>query len=121
MNEEDIFEMQYTIKKIHKNQFMNSVFFGNLTVLPDRNVCVDMNSPVLGNQKNESIFEIFSKALKNDDSLWFKTRNTAMICSGCLFVDLCLPISNYELATCKSNLCNVKNEICTALKLSTLW
>ena len=110
LNEEDIFETQYTIKKIHKNQLMNSFFFGNLTVLPDGNVCIAMNSPVLGNLKNESIFEILSKALKNEDSLWFKTRNTAATCSGCLFVDLCPPISDYELATGKSNLCHVKNE-----------
>ena len=108
MNEEDIFEMQFTIKKIHKNQHMNSFFFGNLTVLPDGNICIDMNSTALGNLKNESIFDILTKALKNEDSLWFKTRNTMTACSDCLFVDLCPPVSSYELVTGKSNPCNVK-------------
>ena len=104
--EEDIFEANYTIKKIHKNQLINNGFFGNLTVLPDGNVFIDMNGSFLGNLQSESILNIISKALKNEDSLWFKTRKTTT-CSDCLFVDLCPPVSSYELAIGKYNLCNV--------------
>ena len=108
LNEEDLFETKYTIKKIHKNQLMNSGFFGNLTVLPDGNVCVDVNGPVLGNLHGETMLDIISKALKNEDSLWFKTRNTTT-CADCLYVDLCPPVSSYELAVGKYNLCHVKS------------
>ena len=107
LSEEDILETKFTIKKIHKNQFINSLFYGNLIVLPDGNVCIDINGPILGNLYNETIFDIISKALLNGDSLWFKTRNTTS-CSSCLFVDLCPPISNYELVIGQSNLCHIK-------------
>lgn len=108
LDEEDILGAEVTIKKIHKNQLMNSYFFGNLMVLPDGRVCIDMNETMLGNLNDEPILDILSKALKNEDSLWFKTRNTTT-CSDCLFVDLCPPISNYELATGRFNLCNIKS------------
>ena len=107
LSEKDIFEPNYTIKKIHRNQHMNTFFFGNLTLLPDGNVCIDVNGSSLGDLHSESIFDIISKALKYEDSLWFKTRDTTD-CSDCLFVDLCPPISNYEFAINKSHLCNIK-------------
>jgi pseudo-rSAM protein len=109
LNEEDIFETNYTIKKIHKNQHINSIFFGNLTVLPNADICVDVNGNVLGNLNSESMFDIISKSLKNEDSLWFRTRKMTT-CSDCLFVDLCPPPSNYEIVIGRSNLCHVKRD-----------
>ncbi|MBE9468407.1 MAG: hypothetical protein IMY72_08845 [Bacteroidetes bacterium] len=42
---------------------------------------------------------------------WFKLRTNTKPCCNCLYNTLCPPISNYEYALGKYNLCNVYNLI----------
>lgn len=103
---DDILSMKHTIRQIHRNQVLNYFFWGELTVFPNGDVCSNVNRPILGNIQNESIDEMIVEILTDSDSLWFFTRNKTA-CKNCLFVDLCPPISNYELSANKFDLCNL--------------
>lgn len=106
LNKKDIFDNRITLNQIHRNKFINTLFFGDLTIFPNSEVYTNVNEESIGNLKNESFSEIIFKCLMDKNSIWFRTRNKTS-CSKCLFTDLCPPISNYELILKRNNLCNV--------------
>lgn len=96
-----------SFRRIHQNQKINTLFFGKLYILPDASVKTSLNSNLLGNLCQDSFLDIISKALMNEQSFWFKTRNQDPCCR-CFYKDLCPPISNYEYVLNKFNLCHIK-------------
>ncbi|GHT19042.1 hypothetical protein FACS189429_6290 [Bacteroidia bacterium] len=106
LNKEDIFADTVPLRTIFCNQKLNSNFFGKLFVLPDGSVRANLNAEILGNIKEKSLLELISKEL-NTNTAWRKTRNETP-CNECMYQYFCPPPSNYEIATEKYYLCNIK-------------
>ena len=103
-NESDLLSMNHTFTSIHRNQFLNDSFFGEISVFPSGDVLV-ADGISCGNLNSLSIYDILSDLLLKEDSLWFLTRSKTD-CNGCVFVNLCPSISKYELRIGQNNLCN---------------
>ncbi|MDR3218622.1 MAG: TIGR04150 pseudo-rSAM protein [Dysgonamonadaceae bacterium] len=106
LNKEDIFVERIPFRKIFAHQKLNTISFGSLTIMPDGNVYANVNSPVIGNIKTDSILCLIDKEMRINTA-WRKIRNKKP-CNDCSYQYLCPSPSNYELAIGKPNLCHVK-------------
>ena len=104
-DKEDILTEPIIMRKIFCNQKLNSNDFGILNILPNGDVNANMNTDILGNIKNDLLSKIIYEELIRNTA-WRKIRNDKP-CNDCLYQFLCPPISNYELAIGKPNLCHV--------------
>lgn len=99
-----------TIKKVKRNifanEFINTNFFGKLTILPNNRIYSNINFEFVGNIK-DSPYEIIYKEIINSKA-WFLTRNEVEPCKKCRYKFICPPISNYELISKKNNLCHIR-------------
>lgn len=92
-------------REIFCNQKLNSNNFGKLYILPNGDVKANQNSPNIGNVHVNSILQIiYEELVKN--TAWRSIRNSAP-CTECLYQFLCPPLSNYETAIGKPNLCHI--------------
>lgn len=104
-DKEDILTEPIMLRKIFCNQKLNSNNFGILNILPNGDVNANMNTDILGNIKNDLLSKIIYEELTKNTA-WRKIRNDKP-CNDCLYQFLCPPISNYELALGKPNLCHL--------------
>lgn len=112
--EENIFLTEETIllhlpseKNIHRNQKLNSLFFGKLFIMPNGDVFDNLNnSKCIGSIYNNNLATLVYNSIK-DGKYWTLTRNCSESCSKCIYKDICPPISNYELVLNKDNLCTI--------------
>ncbi len=107
-DEEDIQNVVKSFRQIFANQKLNSNYFGILSVRPTGDVFANINSPSLGNVKEQTIIDLINHELIHNTA-WRKTRNSSP-CSHCLYQYLCPPPSNYEIALNKPNLCHVHSQ-----------
>lgn len=105
IDKEDILNEPIMLRKIFCNQKLNSNDFGILNILPNGNINANMNTGILGNIKNDLLSKIIYEELTRNTA-WRKIRNDKP-CNDCLYQFLCPPISNYELALGKTNLCHL--------------
>lgn len=105
-DEKDLHERVITMREIFRNQKLNANCFGNLYILPDGNVKVNMNSKTLANIETMSIIDILYKEL-TENTGWRKIRNS-FPCNECIYQYLCPPISNYEDVLKRYNLCHIR-------------
>ena len=106
LNKEDIFEAKPTQKDIFARQAINQLNFGKLFILPDGSVYSNLNKAKLGNLNKQGIHELVHKEMYKHKN-WFKLRKNVKPCRSCVYNLLCPPISNYEYAIGKYNLCHV--------------
>ena len=109
LSKEDIFEAKPSQKDIFARQVLNQLNFGKLYILPDGSVYSNLNKPKLGNLHKHSIHELVHKEMYKHKN-WFKLRKNVKPCRSCVYNLLCPPISNYEYAIGKYNLCHVWEE-----------
>ena len=102
---EELLSLQLTKLEIFTRQQININFWGKLTILPTGAIYANANSTPLGTIK-DSLYEMIYKALDGYDS-WMMTRDKKEPCSYCRFKFICPPISNYEFAIGKNNLCQI--------------
>jgi pseudo-rSAM protein len=107
-DKEDIFSEILPIRKIFRNQKLNSNFFGTLYIFPDGTVKANMNTGVIGNITSNTILELLYKELL-ENTAWRKVRDSQP-CSECVYQFLCPAPSDYERATGRINLCNIISE-----------
>lgn len=105
IEEEDIFSEHIIQRQIFCNQKLNSNNFGILNIMPNGDVKSNINEGVLGNIYNDLLSKIIYEELTKNTA-WRKIRNDKP-CNNCLYQFLCPPISNYELAIGKPNLCHI--------------
>lgn len=105
MDKMDIESLLLTKVEIFRNQLINSLFFGKLTVMPDGKVYSHIESVPLG-AIDDSIYSLLKNVSVNKIG-WFSIRNKQPCCT-CVYQWLCPPISNYEIAIGRLNLCKVK-------------
>lgn len=101
----DIFNSKLKKNDIFMNQVLNKINFGRLFFFPNKEVYSNLNIQPIGSI-NEPIIDLVMKELLSENS-WRKTRSSVTPCNNCIYKYLCPPISNYEYAIGKFNLCNV--------------
>lgn len=107
IDKDDVFSDILSLKEIHKNQLINSYYFGELSIFSNGDVYNGNAICLLGNLYNLSFVNIIRNALCNTDSMWFMTRNKIEPCKNCVYVDLCPNISGYEFVINKFDLCKL--------------
>ena len=107
INKEDIFEARPSFQRIFAHQKLNTHFFGSLTILPNGDVCANVNNSVIGNITTDSLLDIINKEMLINTA-WRKVRD-AKPCSECLYQYLCSSPSNYEFVIDTPNLCHIQS------------
>ncbi|MCP4220258.1 MAG: TIGR04150 pseudo-rSAM protein [bacterium] len=102
---EDILESKPRLKDIYINTAVNKLDFGALTVLSSGGIHANVNRPRLGVLGKNTLYEVLFKELAEGKS-WRRVRKNATPCKSCTFEALCPPLSNYNYAFGKSNLCD---------------
>ncbi len=106
LDRDSILESQPQMNDILERTVLNRSDFKKLGVLSDKSVHANLNNPKIGTLGNEHIMEIIYKELHKGKS-WTKVRKRVKPCKSCAFNALCPPISNYEYAIGRYNLCNI--------------
>ena len=107
LTKEDILSSSLSVKDFFVHQAMNTNDFGKINIMPTGDVYANVNHPALGNIYTNSIYEIVNKEMEEGAS-WFRIRNYAP-CNECVYQWLCPPLSDYEIAIGRLNLCHVNN------------
>ena len=105
LSKDDILEKPISMKGIFRNSIINTNYFGVLSIANDGKVYADLNKDVIGNIYEDSIKDCIFREITKGKS-WFRVRNIGK-CKDCLYRELCPPISNYETALNKENLCHI--------------
>lgn len=83
----------------HEEIFTNSTFntenYGALTVALNGSVYGSLNKPEIGNISEASLFELIYRELKEGES-WGDVRKNLDFCRGCIYCDICPPITGCE-------------------------
>jgi len=96
-------------RKIDGNSKINMDNFGKLTILPNGDVHANVMTSSLGNLGKQSIYECIFNEMKNGKN-WFRLRKHVMPCKRCVFELLCPPLSNYNRALKRNNMCVIYKE-----------
>ncbi|MEG1088463.1 MAG: radical SAM protein, partial [Bacteroidales bacterium] len=94
---------QLSKREIFAHQSLNTISFGQLTVMPDGLVYSNVNHQHIG-KICDDITDIIVNELKQNYS-WRRIRDSAR-CSKCLFQWLCPSPSNYEIVMQKDCICS---------------
>ncbi|GEM_PF-37104 len=108
LNRESIIESSLSMKDIFIRSSLNLLDFRHLVIMSNKEIYSNVNNPKIGRLGENPIFNIVEKELNKGKS-WGKVRKNVQPCKSCVFCDLCSPISNYEYAVGRYNLCNIKN------------
>jgi pseudo-rSAM protein len=103
----DIDEINPSQLDLYRNQKMNTLFFGKLYINAKGIITSNICSEPLGRCGKDSIAKIVLDEMLNGEN-WFRIRSKFSPCKECIYRDFCQPISNYELAIGKVNLCNIR-------------
>lgn len=104
---EEILNQNLNSIEAQVRQQVNPLFFGQILILSNGNIHDNINLPHIGNINNVSIHEVIYNLLQNDKNAWKLVRNNVQPCCNCIYSSLCTPISNYELAIKRYNLCRI--------------
>lgn len=103
LNKNDICNQTLTMQDIFRRENLNEFYFGNLTILFNGYVYNNINRDCIGNLFQHSLQQLL--LLISNNNSWFLTRNKINPCNKCIYCFLCPPISNYEFAFNRFNLC----------------
>ena len=93
---------------ILERETLNSNYFRKLGVLSDKSVHANFNHSKIGTLGKDHIMDMVYKELHKGKS-WAAVRKKVSPCKSCTLNSLCPPISNYEYAVGRYNLCHVKD------------
>ena len=97
---------QVSYKSIKRNSILNNCFFGSLVCMPNGDIHSNLNDSSLGNIEKQSVVSMVFKELEEGGS-WLRIRKNAKPCNECLYASMCPPLSNYEQAMGKNDLCTI--------------
>lgn len=103
---DDIFSKKIPFRHIFAHQKLNTNFFGSLTISADGEIYGNVNTPSLGNIRDNPLLDTVNKEMTVNTS-WQKIRDTRP-CIDCLYQYLCPSPSSHELVMGRMNLCNIK-------------
>lgn len=102
---EELLSIGISGRNILMNQYVNSNFFGELSIYPNGNVFSCKNGEPLGNIYRDLVKDMLMKEFCQT-RYWFMTRNNLSICRDCIFNTICPPITSNELYMNKWNFCS---------------
>jgi len=109
VDKKSVFAGKPSMSEIHARMVINPFSFGKLQIMTNGDVYANINENILGNIRDLSLCEIAYKSMIEITS-WKKTRDCVLPCNSCIYRYLCPPISNYEYAIGKFNLCKISNQ-----------
>jgi pseudo-rSAM protein len=86
---------------------VNPFHFGTLTVLSNGSIYANVNTQRLGSLNGGSLHDVVYKEMYRGKS-WRRIRKKVEPCKFCTFDALCPPLSNYEYALGRNNLCHIR-------------
>ena len=92
------------MQNIFRRQTLNEFYFGNVTIMFNGDVYNNINNDCIDNIFRHSLLQLLLNNGKSNN--WFLTRDKITPCNKCIYRFLCPPISNYEFAINRFNLCN---------------
>jgi pseudo-rSAM protein len=107
LNRESILTSQPGMNDLHVRAVLNTSDFKKLTVLSDKSIYANLNNPKIGTLGKDHVMKVLYNELHTGKS-WTKVRKHVKPCMSCVFNALCPPISNYEYAIDRYNLCDIK-------------
>ena len=102
---EELLKNEISERKLLMNMYINSNFFGELSIYPNGNVFSCKNGEPLGNIYRDLVKDMLMKEFCQT-RYWFMTRNNLSICGDCIFNTICPPITSNELYMNKWNFCS---------------
>lgn len=109
---DDVLSCKHPMKSIFRNQKINNYYFGSLNILPNGDVHASLYSESLGNIKSEKMLSLVEKELFVGRD-WRCTRKQEIPCMDCCYSALCPPISDYERALGRNDLCKIRRQDAT--------
>ena len=106
LSKEDIVANLISMREIFRNQKLNANSFGSLYILPNGEIKANLNEKVIGDISHDNIIDVINTEMMHNTA-WRKIRSSEPCCS-CVYQYLCPPLSNYERAMNRQNLCHVK-------------
>ena len=106
IGKDEILASKPLMRDIYINTVVNKLDFGRLTVFNNGDIYANVNEPKLGILGKTSVHEILYKEIVQGKS-WRKVRRNVKPCKSCIFQSLCPPLSNYNYAIGKNNLCHI--------------
>jgi len=106
IDREDIEENKPSLRDIYINSTVNADNFGKIILLADGSIYANLHASTLGNLRENSLYDCIFKEMKEGRS-WRKIRENVLPCKQCDFEKLCPPISNYNIAIGKYDLCHI--------------
>ncbi len=106
LDRESIRQGRPKINDILARTVLNTAAFKKLTILSDKSVYAGLNHPKIGKLGKVHIMDMIYNELNKGKS-WTRVRKNVSQCKSCAFHALCPPISEYEYAIGKYNLCNI--------------
>lgn len=106
ITKESLMESAPSMKHIFTNMSINPLDFKGLTVSSNNDVHANVNSPRLGVLGIKNIMEFVKKEMITGRA-WGLVRKHVSPCKSCSYNFLCPPISNYERALGRYNLCHI--------------
>lgn len=101
----EVLGVKSAMKDIHTRMLINPLDFGNLTVLSNGDIHANVNVARSGKLGKISLYDVLYKEMVGGKS-WRRIRPGIEPCRNCTFDVLCPPLSNYEYAMKRNNLCN---------------
>jgi len=106
INKDALVESKPGMNDILARQLINSQEFKKLTVLNSKEIFANPNNPRIGKLGQDNIYDLIFRELHKGKS-WTKTRKNVTPCKSCVYNALCPPISGYEYALRRYNLCTI--------------
>ncbi|MBP7936443.1 MAG: TIGR04150 pseudo-rSAM protein [Phycisphaerae bacterium] len=101
---DDVVAARPSPQDLYASSRTNRLDFGRLVVLSTGEVFANPNTPKLGDLASTSVHKMLCHEVRRGES-WFRTRSCVKPCRNCVFQCMCPPISNYEHAIGRNNLC----------------
>ena len=103
---ESIVEDQNDILSILRRGYLNEAGFKKLFVEPDKKIFSNLNLPAIAELGRNTLLYAIKRELK-EGTFWKLLRKDVTPCKDCPFQLLCPPVSNYDFALKKHNLCTI--------------
>jgi pseudo-rSAM protein len=106
LDKNDVLLLKRDLLFIFRQRVFNDYFYGKLIIDVKGDIYTSFNLFKIGNVTHD-LSSILLNALHND-SAWKLIKSKLKPCISCMYNFICTPISDYELAIGKPNLCHVK-------------
>lgn len=103
IEESDLSDPVVSKKDIYARSIMNPTAFGHITILSSGAVHSNINEGRIGTI-DQGVKKFLLKELSEGRG-WFRLRKDLIPCRNCIYQQICPPISNYEYALSRNNLC----------------